>query len=95
MCTWQFVLADASVTPNFEMFGVVLISGALMADSVVGNMQESLFAQGATLTEAVTWSNLVSSSLSCCAILVTDDVFLAVRYVGFFSRCAVSTGCYL
>ncbi len=35
-----FTLADVQVQPNFHLFGVVLISGALCADAVIGNMQE-------------------------------------------------------
>jgi hypothetical protein len=72
------VLADAAVTPNFEVFGVVLISGALLADSLVGNMQESLFTQGATLTEAVTWSSLASSIFGFASIVSTDSISLAL-----------------
>ena len=41
---FQFILADAAVTPNFQPLGVVLVAGALFADAFVGNTQESLFA---------------------------------------------------
>jgi len=35
-----FILADVSVTPNFDYRGVVLISLALAADAAIGNVQE-------------------------------------------------------
>lgn len=35
-----FTLADTEVNPNFELFGVVMVSSALIADAVIGNVQE-------------------------------------------------------
>ena len=35
-----FTLADVQVQPNFHLVGVVLISGALIADAAIGNVQE-------------------------------------------------------
>jgi len=35
-----FTLADVKVQPNFQFYGVVLISGALCADAAIGNVQE-------------------------------------------------------
>lgn len=35
-----FTLADSLVQPDFELIGVVLISGALLADAAIGNVQE-------------------------------------------------------
>jgi adenosine 3'-phospho 5'-phosphosulfate transporter B3 len=35
-----FTLADVQVQPSFQLIGVVLISGALVADAAIGNVQE-------------------------------------------------------
>ncbi len=35
-----FTLADMKVQPDFELIGVVLILGALVADAAIGNVQE-------------------------------------------------------
>jgi adenosine 3'-phospho 5'-phosphosulfate transporter B3 len=35
-----FTLADAQMQPRFEIYGVVLIVGALCADAAIGNVQE-------------------------------------------------------
>lgn len=35
-----FTLADVKVHPNFNLYGVLLISGALCADAAIGNVQE-------------------------------------------------------
>ena len=52
-----FVLADASVTPNFHSFGLVVILTALAADALMSNMQEKLFKQyKASQNEVATWS---------------------------------------
>ncbi len=75
------MLADAAVTPNFDSFGVLLISGALLADAFVGNTQEALFTQGASLTEAVTWTSMVSAAISFGTIVFVDDFWAAVRSV--------------
>ncbi|EXC17776.1 UDP-galactose/UDP-glucose transporter 4 [Morus notabilis] len=38
-----FTLADAQTSPEFHIFGVVMISGALIMDAFVGNLQEAIF----------------------------------------------------
>ena len=35
-----FTLADSQVQPNFELFGVCTVSLALLADAIIGNVQE-------------------------------------------------------
>ncbi|KAJ1346347.1 flavodoxin-like fold protein, variant 2 [Parelaphostrongylus tenuis] len=36
----MFTLADSQVSPNFDPRGYIMISGALLADAVIGNLQE-------------------------------------------------------
>lgn len=40
-----FTLADSSVSPSFNTYGVILISLALLADGVIGNVQEKALKQ--------------------------------------------------
>lgn len=35
-----FTFADTEVNPNFELFGVVMVCSALIADAIIGNVQE-------------------------------------------------------
>lgn len=35
-----FTLADSQVQPDFKILGVILVSGALIADAIIGNVQE-------------------------------------------------------
>ncbi|CAF3979506.1 unnamed protein product [Rotaria sp. Silwood2] len=37
-----FTLADSKVQPNFDAYGVVVISLALVADAIIGNYQEKI-----------------------------------------------------
>ena len=38
-----FTLADANMSPNFSVVGVVMICGALLLDAFMGNLQEAIF----------------------------------------------------
>jgi adenosine 3'-phospho 5'-phosphosulfate transporter B3 len=38
-----FTLADAQTSPNFNVLGVIMVSGALIMDSFLGNLQEAIF----------------------------------------------------
>lgn len=38
-----FTLADAQTSPNFSIAGVIMISGSLVMDAFLGNLQEAIF----------------------------------------------------
>ncbi|KAL1548718.1 hypothetical protein AAHA92_16916 [Salvia divinorum] len=38
-----FTLADAQTSPNFSVIGVMMVSGALVMDAFLGNLQEAIF----------------------------------------------------
>ncbi|XP_020085342.1 UDP-galactose/UDP-glucose transporter 4-like [Ananas comosus] len=46
-----FTLADAQASPNFSIVGVVMVSGALVMDSFLGNLQEAIFAMNPETTQ--------------------------------------------
>jgi len=46
-----FTLADAQTSPNFSLIGVLMISGALVMDSFVGNYQEAIFTSNPNTTQ--------------------------------------------
>ena len=53
-----FTLADSQLSPNFEMTGVVMISLALVADAIIGNVQEKTIKQyNASNSEVCSRSN--------------------------------------
>jgi hypothetical protein len=46
-----FTLADAQTSPNFSIFGVLMISGALIMDAFLGNLQEAIFTMNPDTTQ--------------------------------------------
>ncbi|KAH9602240.1 hypothetical protein KSS87_009753 [Heliosperma pusillum] len=46
-----FTLADAQSSPNFSIIGVVMITGALVMDSFLGNVQEAIFTMNPETTQ--------------------------------------------
>lgn len=46
-----FTLADAQTSPNFSMMGVMMITGALVMDSFLGNVQEAIFTMNPETTQ--------------------------------------------
>ena len=68
-----FTLADRAVQPNFDAFGVILVCGSLTADAFIGNVQESVFKQGASQLEAMTWPSTFSAIIGTLLVVVNDD----------------------
>lgn len=48
-----FTLADANTSPNFSVIGIVMIVGALVMDSFVGNFQEAIFTMNPETTQVL------------------------------------------
>lgn len=48
-----FTLADAHTSPNFSSIGVIMISGALVMDSFLGNLQEAIFTMNPETTQVI------------------------------------------
>ena len=48
-----FTLADANTSPNFSMIGVVMVTGALVMDSFLGNLQEAIFTMNPETTQVI------------------------------------------
>ncbi|CAN1332880.1 UDP-galactose/UDP-glucose transporter 4 [Linum perenne] len=46
-----FTLADAKTSPDFSVIGVVMICGALVLDSLMGNLQEAIFTMNPDTTQ--------------------------------------------
>nr|VDD49311.1 unnamed protein product [Brassica oleracea] len=47
-----FTLADAQMSPNFSVIGILMISGALIMDAFLGNLQEAIFTMNPETTQA-------------------------------------------
>lgn len=74
-----FTLADISVTPTFEMTGLIMIIGALVFDAFLGNIQEALFVSFPSISqdEVLLCTNLMSIPLLLVPLVATGEVWHA------------------
>lgn len=71
----MFVLADSKISPNFDVFGVFLISMALLCDAIIGNVQEkSMKNYQASNTEVVLYSYGIGFVYIFIILLCTGDL---------------------
>ncbi|CAD6190408.1 unnamed protein product [Caenorhabditis auriculariae] len=76
-----FTLADTKVAPNFEPRGYIMISGALLADAVIGNVQEkSMRKHGGTSNEMVLYSYGIGSVYIFAYTVLSGEIFSAVSF---------------
>ncbi|KAI3787439.1 hypothetical protein L1987_41906 [Smallanthus sonchifolius] len=74
-----FTLADANTSPNFSILGVVMVSGALIMDSFLGNFQEAIFTMNPDTTqmEMLFCSTVVGLPFLIPPMLLTGELFKA------------------
>lgn len=76
-----FTLADSKVSPNFDPTGYFMISGALLADAVIGNVQEKSMKQyGGSTTEMVLFSYGIGSVYILFYLLISGELFTAFPF---------------
>ncbi|KAJ6664478.1 hypothetical protein lerEdw1_007135 [Lerista edwardsae] len=72
-----FTLADSTITPNFNLTGVVLISLALCADAVIGNVQEKAMklhnGSNSEMVNPLFW--LVILLIGTCGVVVCSVLY--------------------
>lgn len=74
-----FTLADAHSSPNFSVIGVVMVSGALVMDSFLGNLQEVIFTMNPETTqmEMLFCSTVVGLPFLIPPMILTGELFKA------------------
>ncbi|XP_062147224.1 UDP-galactose/UDP-glucose transporter 2-like [Alnus glutinosa] len=74
-----FTLADAQTSPNFSIFGVIMITGALIMDAFLGNLQEAIFTMNpdTTQTEMLFCSTVVGLPFLVPPMILTGELFRA------------------
>ncbi|GAB2232196.1 hypothetical protein Droror1_Dr00011223 [Drosera rotundifolia] len=74
-----FTLADAQTSPNFSIIGVVMITGALIMDSFLGNLQEAIFTMSPETTqmEMLFCSTIVGLPMLIPPMVLTGELFRA------------------
>ncbi|CAM9002399.1 unnamed protein product [Rhodiola kirilowii] len=74
-----FTLADAHTSPNFSILGVIMVSGALVMDAFLGNLQEAIFSMNPDTTqmEMLFCSTVVGLPLLIPPMVLTGELFKA------------------
>ncbi|CAI9784500.1 unnamed protein product [Fraxinus pennsylvanica] len=74
-----FTLADANTSPNFSGIGVLMILGALVMDSFLGNLQETIFTMNPDTTqmEMLFCSTLIGLPFLLPPMILTGELFKA------------------
>ncbi|PSS11730.1 UDP-galactose/UDP-glucose transporter like [Actinidia chinensis var. chinensis] len=74
-----FTLADAHTSPNFSLIGVLMVSGALVMDAFLGNLQEAIFTMNPETTqmEMLFCSTVVGMPFLIPPMLLTGELFKA------------------
>ncbi|KAK8503810.1 hypothetical protein V6N12_018984 [Hibiscus sabdariffa] len=74
-----FTLADAQTSLNFSISGVIMISGALVMDAFLGNVQEAIFTinPDTTQTEMLFCSTVVGIPFLLVPMILTGELFRA------------------
>ncbi|XP_072459885.1 adenosine 3'-phospho 5'-phosphosulfate transporter 2 isoform X5 [Notamacropus eugenii] len=86
-----FTLADSTVAPNFNLTGVVLISLALCADAVIGNVQEkAMKMHNASNSEMVLYSYSIGFVYILLGLTCTTGLSPAVAFCSkVFCCCSI------
>ncbi|RCV46867.1 hypothetical protein SETIT_9G565500v2 [Setaria italica] len=74
-----FTLADAQTSPNFSMAGVAMVSGALVMDAFLGNLQEAIFKMNPDTTqmEMLFCSTVVGLPFLAVPMVLTGELMTA------------------
>ncbi|XP_009783427.1 UDP-galactose/UDP-glucose transporter 2-like [Nicotiana tabacum] len=74
-----FTLADANTSPNFSIIGVIMITGALVMDSFLGNYQEAIFTVNPDTSqmEMLYCSTVVGAPFLLVPMILTGELFAA------------------
>jgi adenosine 3'-phospho 5'-phosphosulfate transporter B3 len=77
-----FALADYTLDPlKFDITGLVLVSGSVVADAILPNAQECLFRSGSSRLEVTVFSNLFSFVAMTVATLASGTLVQFVKWL--------------
>ncbi|XP_060078787.1 adenosine 3'-phospho 5'-phosphosulfate transporter 2-like [Ylistrum balloti] len=82
-----FTLADSSVSPSFNTYGVVLISLALCADGAIGNVQEKALKQySSSNSEMVLYSYSIGFLYILVGLIISQSLLPAYEFCKNYPR---------
>lgn len=72
---------DSKISPNFNTYGVIMISTALLFDAIIGNVQEKAMRDHkATNNEVVLYSYGIGFVYLFVILLLTDELLAGFRF---------------
>ena len=90
-----FAMADYTLDPiQFNPMGLMLVSGSVVADSVLPNAQEHLFRDGSSRLEVTVYSNLFSFIGMTVVTLMNGSLPTFIRGIAANSQLATYFGVY-
>jgi adenosine 3'-phospho 5'-phosphosulfate transporter B3 len=76
-----FTLADSKVQPNFNLYGVIIICSALIADAAIGNYQEKIMKEHhVPNVEIVFYSFIFGFVFVLIGLIVTNNFFSSLEF---------------
>jgi adenosine 3'-phospho 5'-phosphosulfate transporter B3 len=91
----MFALADYTLDPlKFDVMGLALVSGSVVADAILPNAQECLFRGGASRLEVTVYSNLFSFLGMTMVTLASGTLVQFVKWLFDDSTLALYFGMY-
>ncbi|UJR14986.1 hypothetical protein I4U23_001964 [Adineta vaga] len=76
-----FTLADSKVQPRFNLYGVLIICSALVADAAIGNYQEKIMKEHhVSNVEIVFYSFTFGFAFVLCGLLSTNTFFSSLEF---------------
>lgn len=76
-----FTLADSKVRPDFQLYGVLIVCMALVADAVIGNVQEkAMNTHDSSNVEMVLYSYSIGFVYILIGELLTGELFSAIEF---------------
>ncbi|VDM61182.1 unnamed protein product [Angiostrongylus costaricensis] len=77
----MFTLADSHVSPNFDPRGYIMISGALLADAAIGNLQEkNMKKYGGSTNEMVLYSYSIGAVYIFAYTIISGEFTSAFEF---------------
>ncbi|KAK4024264.1 adenosine 3'-phospho 5'-phosphosulfate transporter 2 [Daphnia magna] len=91
-----FTLIDVTISPNFHPIGVIMINFALVADAIIGNVQEKAMKKyGASNNEVVLYSYSLGTIYLFVALIISGRLIPAITAANQFPVSIYGLGCLL
>lgn len=91
-----FTLVDSTTSPNFNLFGVSMISCALIFDAAIGNVQEKAMREyNASNVEVVLHSYGIGFVYLLVILVLTDNIVDSARFCATVSDIEIFLNCLL